>query len=246
MSVFGDIPVLFVNMDKHIGRREHIINILESGANEYHRIPGVNGAELVKKVKNDNIRFEMEGIEYDITHAETKKAHVIGCLLSHLNGFKFAMDNDYDIFVMMEDDIDIKYINKWDMSIPEIIKIAPDDWGIIKLHSNNRARNVSDYQLYRKGQKFRKLSTQMNSLVYEWSTACYVVNRKYLESFYSKYMNNGVFRIDRPKYIPADITMYAAENVYVYTCPIFNVTDVSGNREDRLSNEYIKKIYDDK
>jgi GR25 family glycosyltransferase involved in LPS biosynthesis len=122
MTLFGDIPVLYINMDKHINRKDHILNILESGARIYHRIPGVNGSDLANKVQNNNIQIEMECIQYDITHEATKKAHVIGCLMSHLNGFKFAMDNEYDIFVVIEDDLNMKYKAKWDMSILEIIK----------------------------------------------------------------------------------------------------------------------------
>lgn len=114
MSLFGDIPILFINMDRHPDRLGHITSKLSEVANVYHRIPGVDGSILAKQSKNKKLEFEMSGMQYQITHASTNIPHKIGCLMSHLECFKFIKDNEYDICIIMEDDLNFTYSDKWE------------------------------------------------------------------------------------------------------------------------------------
>ena len=68
----------------------------------------------------------------------------------------------------MEDDIDLSLINKWDTTLPEIIKVIPDNWEILQSHISNVTKIkelLKNKDLY---SKFR---------IDNWSTGFYIINK---------------------------------------------------------------------
>ena len=105
---------------------------MKKHSNKYTRIDAVNGDKISKK------RGEIDNIKYYIPKKRYKlKKNEIGCLLSHIKAILRIEKDDLEFGMVIEDDINFHFKNRWDEHIEDIIKNAPVDWYIIKLHHSN-------------------------------------------------------------------------------------------------------------
>ena len=63
------------------------------------------------------------------------------CTLSHLAAIRegLAISGDSAYFLVVEDDAELNCLKLWTQSIEDIVRAAPDDWGILKLWSLKKA-----------------------------------------------------------------------------------------------------------
>ena len=61
---------------------------------------------------------------------------MIGCLLSHIKAINEINKKKYQYSIVMEDDIDLKYLNNYNNDLQKIINNAPINWEILKLHNS--------------------------------------------------------------------------------------------------------------
>ena len=134
----------YINLERSKDRREG----MEKRFANLKRVEGVDGKEL------------------NISNEVLKKCRMslgeIGCLQSHLKAIKTAYDNGDEGALIMEDDMRIDFINKWDKSIYEIVKDKPKDAECIILHCSGRKHILKmlemncDYSPWIKGRYYRK------------------------------------------------------------------------------------------
>jgi GR25 family glycosyltransferase involved in LPS biosynthesis len=159
------------------------------------RFPAVDG-------KKDNIDDILDVEEKQLTAGE------YGCILSHLEVIRKFANTNYDVALVLEDDVTLDFKKYWNKSVQEIMDNAPKDWEIIMLcyHSQKPAekeytRNNNDY----------------------WSTAAYIIKRetakKIVADMYVE--KSGKYKFDGDTKHAADVYLYMKQITYVYKYPIF-------------------------
>jgi GR25 family glycosyltransferase involved in LPS biosynthesis len=129
-----------------------------------------------------------------------------------LKAIKIACDKGDEEALIMEDDMRIDFINKWEKSIEEIVRDKPNDAECIILHCSGRKHILKmllmncDYAPWIKGR---------------WSCGSYYITRKGMEKII-KLGDNFI-----PKtYYPSDHLIYKLIKSYNYTKPLFNSLNI--------------------
>jgi GR25 family glycosyltransferase involved in LPS biosynthesis len=248
----SQIPVFYINLDRSKDKREKIENQLKLYFNNYYRISGVDGSKLYPNIYNNkitkNVTYNLQ--DFKTTKQRGKSSSVIGCLLSHIKTILLVDEKGYDNAVILEDDTDLQYIPKWDTTIENIIREAPKDWDIIKLFTSNEKKQNENIELFNKKIKYRKLP--QNNIESEWSTGCYIINKRGVSKIMKDIQNNE-FKIDKHKYkhFVADYYLYKNKNVYEYTKPLVapfqnNKSDIENNgvnSADEKCATFVKNFY---
>ena len=247
------INIFYINLDKSIDRKDKMESQLKLYFPQFTRISAINGGELDPLYKNklvNNISYDLSEFERTITRG--KPSSVIGCLLSHIKAILKIHNMSLQYALIMEDDMDLKYVSQWNTNISRIINNAPSDWEIIKLFTNNTEKIKQDIKLFEQGIKYRELD--QNDLINEWSTGCYIINKKGINKIIEDVKNNNkVFSINKNKYssLVADYYLYKNKKVYEYTQPLVapfpnNESEIEKggiNSADVQSEKIIREFY---
>jgi GR25 family glycosyltransferase involved in LPS biosynthesis len=157
-----------------------------------------------------------------------KKDTIYACLLSHLNAIKTFNSSNYDIALIMEDDVNLEFKKYWKKTVREIMNNAPNDWEIIMLsytlgpgHVFNDWKNAVDY------------TDDLTS-----STVSYIINKKGSSKIINRTYIDNKYVLD-PK-IPShdsDGYIYLIAKTYAYKYPMFtyksdNESTISDNHVD--------------
>ena len=76
----------------------------------------------------------------------------------------------------------------------------------------------------------------------------YIINKKYIKSFFEKYYKNGVF-VFNDDYFVSDVSLLYSNNIYNYTIPIFRSKVFKSTRLNKInkfdfkSNEIINNFW---
>lgn len=211
MNVFH--TCYYINLERSKDRRQY----MEKTFSNLHRIEGVDGRNLK--------------IEKQVLKRCKMNVFQIGCLHSHFKAIKTAYDNGDEEALIMEDDIHIDFINKWEKNIAQIVKNKPKDAECIQLYCSN----------IKEIKKMLKMSSNYN----EWkkgrfSTGCYYITRKGMNEI----LKFGLNYI--PNYFcPADHFIYSKIKTYNYTRPLFNLNerDTTLIMEKKIRINKDKKLY---
>ena len=211
MNVFH--KCYYINLDRSKDRRQY----MDKTFSNLHRIEGVDGRNLK--------------IEKSILKKCKMNVFEIGCLHSHFKAIKTAYDNGDEEALIMEDDIHIDFINKWEKKITQIVKNKPKDADCIQFHCSRL--NVI--------KTFLKMNCEFTPWKKRnWSTGCYYITRKGM----SKIIKFGLNYI--PNYLcPADYFIYEKIKTYTYTRPLFNLNEISESLVDekKFFESSDKKIF---
>lgn len=145
------------------------------------------------------------------------------CMFSHLKAIKCAQDNcianNTQHAIICEDDMCLDFAPKWQHSLDEIIKSAPSDWEIIKLHCNY-AKHI--HKLIKRGnlQKCMFFPWEIRST----STLCYVINVSGMNKIITKYtcVNSGKWTLRDDMHCKADVGLFSSVTTYDYAVPFVN------------------------
>ena len=131
----------------------------------------------------------------------------VGCVTSHLKSIKHwydTTDTEYGIF--MEDDCDFCSVKHWPFSWREFMSRMPYDWDCLQIAIINPRRLIANIH---------------PRYVDDFSTACFVVNRRYAEKLMHFHCRGDKFKLDngvRPRAV-ADDLIYNSGNTYAM--PLF-------------------------
>lgn len=189
MNVFH--TCYYINLDRSKDRKKH----MEETFSNLKRIEGIDGNDLIieKKILN---KIKVNKFE-------------IACFQSHLKAVRTAYNNGDEEALIMEDDIHIDFIDKWEKNIMQIIKDKPKDTECLQFHCSNLKE-------VKKMLKINKNYSLWNKK--RWSTGCYYITRKGMSK---------MIKLE-PNYIPKiaiDHFIYKKIKTYNYTRPIFNLIE---------------------
>ncbi len=145
---YSNLKTVVINLDDYINNYNKQLPYLENLGLKVERFKGINAN------KNEHLN-PIYGNYISNFALNCQPKSVIGCSLSHLFSAKYMYDNylnDYDYFLIMEDDAFPSY-NKEDFytllnkNLNEI-QILDHDWDIIQLHSDAIFPNLETYNTH--------------------------------------------------------------------------------------------------
>jgi len=240
------IPIYYINLKKSVDRRLEIEKQLKIHSNTYQRVGAVDGRRINKRID------EIDNIKYNIPKKYKYNKNEIGCLLSHIKTILQIEKDNIEYAMIIEDDMNFYFKNKWAETIETIIKNTPTDWNIIKLHHNNYNLLNKIYQNQYKYIKHIQVSQN-------WSTGAYLINKKGIRELKNTFLTNNQWTfipIQNYNKITADKIMYDIHNVYNYTKPLFlvgnfnstiqsrkNIDDKGRSKADTITNIVVSRFY---
>jgi GR25 family glycosyltransferase involved in LPS biosynthesis len=135
-----------------------------------------------------------------------------GCLLSHLEAIRAFQQSDYNIALIMEDDVTLEFKKYWKKTVKEIVDEAPPEWEIIMMCYTltydshpfwNWKSNKTDY------------TNQLPA-----GTVSYIINKAGAKKLTQDYVN-GKHQIHQHTIPVADMYLYYSVNTYCYKYPMF-------------------------
>lgn len=143
------------------------------------------------------------------------KPSEIGCIISHIKAIKYWLDtSDSDYAIIMEDDFSFDTVEHWSWDWEYVISKMPKRWDIVQLVMIKN--DPIKFSLHKK-QKYDPNKT----MLYEWSTACYIINRKYAKEFIKSHIVKDKYELKSYgfKNQAADVILYNLGEAY--SMPLF-------------------------
>jgi GR25 family glycosyltransferase involved in LPS biosynthesis len=226
-------PAYVINLKDHTHRLKSVKDQFKKyGVTDYTIIEAVDG-------RNSDLSDKISGKYPKLKPSE------IGCMMSHIKTIKCWLDtSNSEYAIIMEDDFSFDTVEHWSWDWDYVIGNLPKRWDIIQLIMIKN--QPVKFSLHKK-EKYN-VNTRAS---YEWSTACYIINREYAESivqahtFEDKYVlkNYGL------QNQAADVILYSLGESY--SMPLFtHILDpknsINKNHEDfhSKSSNYINKWWE--
>ena len=155
----------------------------------------------------------------------------IGCTTSHLKAMKHWLEtSDSTTAIMMEDDCDISVVKHWPFSWKDVIANAPHGWDCIQLAVINPAGGHA--QIHRR-------------YVNDFSTAAYVINRRYAQKLLDLHTKGDKYKIDQrvlPRAV-ADDLIYNTGLTYAFPIFMYQI-ELGSDIHDLHVDVYHKNCHD--
>jgi hypothetical protein len=260
-----NIPIFYINLDRCLSRNENIIKELNKFNCLYERISGVDMNMITdicegetysinfdktiwfkqnnyKMIKKDNKRYIL--INNKIIKCNSEMYKSVAIVLSMFKVFTRISELNHEICVIMEDYVSFKYIKNWNEQINTIIKNAPNDWNIIKLHVSNKEGCESMIELNKQNIMYTKLLS-----IYGPSAMCYIIKKSAVNKILKRYLHT-----DNKYHLPFgfencnnESIVFKLNNIYVYTEPIICSIENNITCKNDINNAdlYINKIIEE-
>ena len=192
--------IYWINLDRSQDRKQNIQNMFQD--NSLRNIPNVR----IKAVdgKTDNIDKYIQNKKTD-----NIKSTEYACTISHLNAIQEFSKTEYNIALILEDDVCLDFKPYWKKSIKEMIDSAPKDWDIIQL---------CYIILGKKPDQEFELDPSSKNLC---STAAYIINNHAAKKLMQKINYGGKYQLEMELPHQADRYLYKALVTYCYKYPFF-------------------------
>tara|TARA_B100000927_G_scaffold290144_1_gene288311 strand:- start:3952 stop:4755 length:804 start_codon:yes stop_codon:yes gene_type:complete len=154
----------------------------------------------------------------------------IGCVTSHLHAMKLFLDSGDDLAIMMEDDCDLSVVKHWPFDWKDVIANAPHGWDVLQLAVINPASITA--QIHRR-------------FINDFSTACYVINRRYAQKLVDFHVRGDKYKIDQ-KVLPravADDLIYNTGLTYAFPILLYKIA-LGSDIHDIHVDVYHKNCHD--
>ena len=189
-------PLYIINLDGQPERWQWMKDQLDYWqVTNYERISAFDGRE-------DDLSEIISG-----RYPDAVSSGEVGCVTSHLKSIKHwyeTTDTEYGIF--MEDDCDFCSVKHWPFSWREFMSRMPYDWDCLQIAIINPRRLIANIH---------------PRYVDDFSTACFVVNRRYAEKLMHFHCRGDKFKLDngvRPRAVADDLIYNAGRT---YAIPLF-------------------------
>jgi GR25 family glycosyltransferase involved in LPS biosynthesis len=195
--------IYWINLDRSTDRRKQMEAIFRDPVfqtTQIERISAVDG-------RNSNMVYPKLNFMY-----KQKNDYEYACMLSHLETIRRFSRTNYEVALIMEDDITLEFKKYWRKSIREIIKNAPTDWEIIQLCYiiNGYRTNPNQFELYQRNTR--------NTCV---SAAAYLINNRTAKKLINDIYMDGKYNLEHFLVHHADCYIFSKSITYTYKYPYF-------------------------
>ena len=219
-----NIPSLyFINLDRQPLRRatfEEQCKIFEIV--NYTRIEAFDGTQI-------DLRQYLVG-----NYPKEMSVPEVGCVLSHLKSIRhFVEKTTHPYILIAEDDLSLEMVAYWQFNWDFFQENLPYDWDIVQLVVNNKSCIHLNLHI---------------RFVNDFSSACYLISRRYAEKLISLHCVGDLYKIDqyvKPRGV-ADELLYNAGRAY--SLPLFTThlsSEGAINSENYWIQEHSNKIVSD-
>ncbi len=228
-DILKNFPHLYyINLDRQSARKERFEQqCYETAITNVTRIVGFDGKD------SDLSEYISGSYPKDLSPSE------VGCTLSHLNLLNhFIYETDHDRILVCEDDVSFEMIKHWKFTWDFFETHLPYDWDVVQLIVNNPVCMHLDLHV---------------RFINDFSTACYMMRRKYAEKLLNLHGDGKKFKIDqhiKPRAV-ADALLYNAGKAYAI--PLFTTeigTEGAINEEfyslQKSSNQFVTDFWKEK
>ena len=179
-----------------------------SAYEEFHFVDAIDGNHLSNYPQ---LKYPMK---------TPKSKYEIACVFSHLYAIYQAYNTGKEFCIILEDDMDMSVLERWDFDIQTLISKAPLDWQILQLYCNNPLLIQDLHETFNKNNHMWS-----KWCVPAWSAGFYVIRRDGMKKLIDMYQSSSLgFDLNRfpydPNYCVSDILLYANLNTYLITKPI--------------------------
>lgn len=200
-----------INLDRSVERRKHMENCLK--AFQSIRISGIDG--------------KIEPVLSYIPTKTTLSPLNIACTLSHIKAISYLSTLDGQYFMICEDDITLKNLKLMKNDLATIIKNAPANFDILKIHKT-----------------YYKPLDDLYTYLPRWipSAVCYIITKSAVRKFMSTVARyqDGKFTFIKKKLAIAEEYIYPSMNTCIYKYNVVSClnktstihpSDLPGHRE---------------
>ena len=218
LNNFG--PIYYINLDDQPERRNYMESQFKHWElDNYTRISAYDG-------RNDDLSDIIKG-----KYPENVSTSELGCLTSHLKSIKHWYDtSDTPYAIFMEDDCIIDNAKYWNFTWQEFISRVPCHFDCLQMAVI--CTGDIHLQIHRH---------QMN----EFSTACYVITRRYAKKLIDFHCRDGKYKLDqdiKPRCV-ADDLIYSGGLVFTVPLFLYSLDLGSAIHEDHVDT-FHKNSYD--
>ena len=128
-KIIGDIPIIFINLERSKDRREKLEELLNKNNLNFTRVEAIDGNE---------IDIEFIKSQYHVNPKMNK--YEIACALSHYKALEDVKSKKYEFALILEDDCNFEYIKYKTLPLSELVKIK-DDWETIQIAGTYSKKN---------------------------------------------------------------------------------------------------------
>lgn len=242
-----ELQILYINLDRSVERNNKMIEKLNNLNVLYERISGIDGENLNKNAL-------MEGKYNDMNYLIKKNIKLkprpkeIAIILSHIKALNKIIENNYEMAVIIEDDLSFQYIKDWNIMINNIIIYAPSDWKIIKLHTSSPLDLNKNINLF--DNKINYIPLEKTAIQ---SAGCYIIKKEAALELINKYKINDIYVFpNKDEFVVCECVVFSIDKIYMYTGPYIcvednNITCAGGkNVADFQTNKIIHSYWKNK
>lgn len=183
------VDAFIINLERHGKRRNRLLSQSKQNGLVFNFVKAVDVKDLKTISQGQGETIGDKPVRYNNTHRMNHPAE-LACTLSHIKLYFQLLEKEQDVFLVMEDDINLNIIQYWDKSLLEVVKNAPRDWEMISLYSNcENFRSETMYDDY------------IRSTC--WGSVAYLINKKGIRSVLGSLTQSGVINFDLHKIMPA-------------------------------------------
>lgn len=193
-DIVGNIPILYINLNRAIDRKNKIEKILAENNLNYKRIEAIDGNILNYTELKQQYNFRKMSV------------NEVACVLSHIKAIQYAWDNNYNEVLIMEDDCSFEYIPYKGISIKNLSN-TNIDWEIIQLGI------ICDENIYNSFIEMFSKNMLLKSCYYSLGAVAYLINKKGMEKILNYFSQTKNLKV-------ADEYIYELTNTYL-TMPYF-------------------------
>ena len=192
--------IYWINLNRSSDRRKEMMNIFQDSA--FNNIPN----ERVSAVDgmNPKLVYPKLNIAY-----KQKNDYEYACTLSHLDTIRTFAQTNYDVALIMEDDITMDFKKYWTKSVSEIMNNAPANWEVIQL-CYNTSFSPERFNLYE-----RNIN---NKCV---CAAAYLIKNSAANNLIGSIYTNRKYNLEKHINHHADCYIFAKCITYTYKYPYF-------------------------
>jgi GR25 family glycosyltransferase involved in LPS biosynthesis len=192
--------IYWINLDRSTDRRKQMEAIFRDPVfqtTQIERISAVDG-------RNSNMVYPKLNFMY-----KQKNDYEYACMLSHLETIRNFSRTNYEVALIMEDDITLEFKPYWRKSVREIIENAPSDWEIIQLCYNTN-NNPNLFKLYERNTRNKTVCA-----------GAYLINNKTAKKLINDIYKDGKYNLEHYLIHHADCYIFSKSITYTYKYPYF-------------------------
>ena len=219
-------PIRVINLERRPDKRKFMEDQLKKHNLEYSLFSAIDASK-------DDIEFLLK----DSYAWQVKSPPSRACMLSHICVIKEWLETSNSPYlIVMEDDVDLSYINQWNFTWNEFLNNMPFDWDIIQLAYI--PENLFKFNIAKKSLSFQ-------------TTACYCIKRHYAKKLIEIYFDSSTnnYKFSQFQHFPG--WGDSPENIIFYRGKAYSVpvllprygsewTDIQSKTTDPFLKDYNK------